>query len=359
MSYQKARGEMNVEDSSRRRLREYSRTYTEQFQFRTRLSSARTDMLRDTVSKKKWDSTVVLRWDLLKRLRLLKSSYYSDSPRWPTAYLNFSTLHNEQDENNLPKVLLKGLYISSLSSSSSSTTTTSSRAFREVMSSNANWDLSLLSDLRNLTMKSKHLALLYVLNARTHTHTQSNTHSETHTRYGCVMDAKRSINGTNRYLVTEFCEGGSLKDGIAWRSKHLRKDMRCSVSVATWGERLGWALDISSALSYLKKNELYHGNLKSSNCMLYLSKKQIFIMSKRESISLLDSSSRQKRKVRRKRITFHDIYMAAKHVLTCAEDKTQRHFYKMMYSIPHRIKVTDLELSHEILTHNAELNNRT
>lgn len=169
-----------MEDSSRRRLREYSRTYTEQFQFRTRLSSARTDMLRDTVSKKKWDSTVVLRWDLLKRLRLLKSSYYSDSPRWPTAYLNFSTLHNEQDENNLPKVLLKGLYISSLSSSSSSTTTTSSRAFREVMSSNANWDLSLLSDLRNLTMKSKHLALLYVLNARTHTHTHSRTHTLKH-----------------------------------------------------------------------------------------------------------------------------------------------------------------------------------
>ena len=73
------------------------------------------------------------------------------------------------------------------------------------------------------------------------------------------MEARKNVNNTNRFLVTEYCKGGSLKDGIVTRSKVLRKDMKCSTTIATWMERLGWALDIASALSYLKKHELYHG----------------------------------------------------------------------------------------------------
>jgi len=201
-----------------------------------------------------------------------------------TAYLNFDALHTKEDSSRLPKVILKGLYVCS---STHSTTRTAN--FEEVTNDNARWDLSLLSALRDLTMRSKHLVLIY----------------------GCVMDARDSINHTKRFLVTEFCSGGSLKEGIALRARELRKDMRLSTKIAKWSERVGWALDICSALSYLKQKNLYHGNLKSSNCMLYLSQQQISIMERRESLSDIDDDikSSTKRKNHSRRITPHDMYV--------------------------------------------------
>ena len=98
------------------------------------------------------------------------------------------------------------------------------------------------------------------------------------------MEARKNVNNTNRFLVTEYCKGGSLKDGIATRSKFLRKDMRCSTTIATWIERLGWALDIASALSYLKKHELYHGRFFVFELVLVLSNRNLFLSNIRDGV---------------------------------------------------------------------------
>ena len=91
--------------SSRRQIREYGRTYTEQHQFRTRLSSHRSDMIKDPhherrkKAESKWKSTVVLSWNRFKRLRRLKTSYFSDSTRWfvLSLFLSLSHTHDSLD----------------------------------------------------------------------------------------------------------------------------------------------------------------------------------------------------------------------------------------------------------------------
>ena len=115
-------------------------------------------------------STVTLPIDLtLSGLRNVKPVYYSDSPQWTTINLHFSnfdrSIRKNQDDDTSTMVLLKGLYLNKSKNNknkSSGSTFVQSDSYRDAMSLNACWDLTLLSELRDLTMKSDYLAVVYV-----------------------------------------------------------------------------------------------------------------------------------------------------------------------------------------------------
>ena len=99
----------------------------------------------------------------------MKPVYYSDSPQWTTINLHFSnfdrSIRKNQDDDTSTMVLLKGLYLNKSKNSnnkSSGSTFVQSDSYRDAMSLNACWDLTLLSELRDLTMKSDYLAVVYV-----------------------------------------------------------------------------------------------------------------------------------------------------------------------------------------------------
>ena len=50
-------------------------------------------------------------------------------------------------------------------------------------------------------------------------------------------------------------------------------------------------------------------------------------------------------------------YVSARRLLACARDKNLRHYNILKYSTPHRVKLTDFDLSNKILGQNEELNN--
>ena len=117
VAYQKALGEKNMEESTETRLRDYSRKYTEQSHFQTRLVS--------DLSLDEWRSTVTLPIDLtLSGLRNVEPLHSSDSPQWKTVNLRFSnfdrSVGKNQDDDTSTIVLLKGLYLNKTYSSSTS-----------------------------------------------------------------------------------------------------------------------------------------------------------------------------------------------------------------------------------------------
>lgn len=58
-------------------------------------------------------------------------------------------------------------------------------------------------------------------------------------------------------VVSEYCPKGSLNDVLQNDDIPLN-----------WGFRLSFAYDIAQAMAYLHSKKVYHGHLKSSNCVI-------------------------------------------------------------------------------------------
>ena len=67
----------------------------------------------------------------------------------------------------------------------------------------------------------------------------------------CVKDPK------NLVIVSEYCPKGSLNDVLQNQDIPLN-----------WGFRFSFATDIARAMTYLHGKRIYHGRLKSSNCVI-------------------------------------------------------------------------------------------
>ncbi|XP_044284060.1 atrial natriuretic peptide receptor 1-like [Varanus komodoensis] len=61
----------------------------------------------------------------------------------------------------------------------------------------------------------------------------------------------------NIAIITEYCPKGSLNDVL------LNEDIPLN-----WGFRLSFATDIAHGMAYLHQHRIYHGRLKSSNCVI-------------------------------------------------------------------------------------------
>ncbi|XP_061473687.1 atrial natriuretic peptide receptor 1-like [Rhineura floridana] len=61
----------------------------------------------------------------------------------------------------------------------------------------------------------------------------------------------------NIAIITEYCPKGSLNDVL------LNEDIPLN-----WGFRLSFATDIAQGMAYLHQHRIYHGRLKSSNCVI-------------------------------------------------------------------------------------------
>ena len=66
-----------------------------------------------------------------------------------------------------------------------------------------------------------------------------------------------SVEPPNVAILTEYCPKGSLNDVLQNEEIPLN-----------WGFRFSFARDIARAMSYLHQKRLYHGRLKSSNCII-------------------------------------------------------------------------------------------
>lgn len=58
-------------------------------------------------------------------------------------------------------------------------------------------------------------------------------------------------------ILTEYCPKGSLNDVLQNNEIHL-----------SWGFRFSFADDIAAGMAYLHSKGVYHGRLKSSNCLI-------------------------------------------------------------------------------------------
>lgn len=58
-------------------------------------------------------------------------------------------------------------------------------------------------------------------------------------------------------ILTEYCPKGSLNDVLQNDEIPLN-----------WGFRFSFARDIARAMAYLHQRKIYHGHLKSSNCII-------------------------------------------------------------------------------------------
>lgn len=58
-------------------------------------------------------------------------------------------------------------------------------------------------------------------------------------------------------ILTEYCPKGSLNDVLQNKEIHL-----------SWGFRFSFADDVAAGMSYLHSKSLFHGRLKSSNCLI-------------------------------------------------------------------------------------------
>ena len=58
-------------------------------------------------------------------------------------------------------------------------------------------------------------------------------------------------------ILTEYCPKGSLNDVLQNKEIHL-----------SWGFRFSFADDIAVGMAYLHSKNVFHGRLKSSNCLL-------------------------------------------------------------------------------------------
>ena len=59
------------------------------------------------------------------------------------------------------------------------------------------------------------------------------------------------------HLLTEYISGGTLKELIHDKTRHLR-----------WEKRVNFARDISSGMSYLHSMNIIHRDLNSQNCLV-------------------------------------------------------------------------------------------
>ncbi|XP_077777759.1 atrial natriuretic peptide receptor 1-like [Podarcis muralis] len=65
------------------------------------------------------------------------------------------------------------------------------------------------------------------------------------------------IEAPNIAIITEYCPKGSLTDVL------LNEDIPLN-----WGFRLSFATDIAQGMAYLHQHRIYHGRLKSTNCVI-------------------------------------------------------------------------------------------
>ena len=66
-----------------------------------------------------------------------------------------------------------------------------------------------------------------------------------------------SLKVPNVAIITEYCPKGSLNDVL------LNDDIPLN-----WSFRFSFVADIARAMSYLHTHRVYHGRLKSSNCII-------------------------------------------------------------------------------------------
>lgn len=66
-----------------------------------------------------------------------------------------------------------------------------------------------------------------------------------------------SVEAPEIAILTEYCPKGSLNDVLQNDEIPLN-----------WGFRFSFARDISRAMAYLHQRRIYHGHLKSSNCII-------------------------------------------------------------------------------------------
>ena len=66
-----------------------------------------------------------------------------------------------------------------------------------------------------------------------------------------------SVEAPKIAILTEYCPKGSLNDVLQNKEIHL-----------SWGFRFSFADDIAAGMAYLHSKNIFHGRLKSSNCLI-------------------------------------------------------------------------------------------
>ena len=88
-----------------------------------------------------------------------------------------------------------------------------------------------------------------------------------HNNFVYIFGAMRSLvpeRGCSWFLVSEELEGNETLQSVTWLVHPAQEEC------PSWFERAHWCKDLSDAIQHLHVNGLIHGNLKSSNCILYV-----------------------------------------------------------------------------------------
>ena len=180
-----------------------------------------------------------------------------DGQMGPTFYGYYDYM--KRDEDNFKKknfdrvqVLLKGLKVSPTGDSSSSSplllpgsisSSSTSKTDENVNETNkyeVEIDLEMLYKVHEI---SRHNNFVYIFG---------------------VMRSLVPERGCNWFLVSEELEGNETLQSVTWLVHPAQEEC------PSWFERAHWCKDLSDAIQHLHVNGLIHGNLKSSNCILYV-----------------------------------------------------------------------------------------
>ena len=181
-------------------------------------------------------------WDIDPRdVHEWKQHHIGDGQLGPTFYGSYN--YDNKTDFDLVRVLLKGLKSPSnkeMSSSplpSISSSTKDDENENETIKYGVEIDLEMLYRVHEI---SRHNCFVYIFGA---------------------MRSLTPVQGCRWFLVSEELEGNETVQTVAWKFDQNE--------FPSWFERAHWCVDIANAIQHLHINGYIHGNLKSSNCILY------------------------------------------------------------------------------------------
>jgi serine/threonine protein kinase len=197
------------------------------------------EMIRKNGFLKMWkmDPELMHKWE---------HNLLSDSGSIGPIFSGLYDINNVQNEKLMSQVVLKGLKNTVDSQTTWLKVKSSFIDGEEVEIDNNKHDVEIdLELLYKLQIISRHDSIAYIFG---------------------VIGVDNAVHGCHWFLISEEFETNETLQTVTWNCSQKE--------FPAWFERAHWCVDLANAVHHLHVNGLIHGNLKSSNCLLYKTAKK-------------------------------------------------------------------------------------